>query len=75
MFFRRNDPITRLSGNSCDVPVGEPLCLFNSTGYLEIAISEEARKTLRPGSNVLAVTCRDTGGGRYIDVGLVQPKR
>ncbi len=43
--------------------------------YQEFPISEDARKTLRPGSNVLAVTCRDTGGGRYIDVGLVEPPK
>ncbi|MEO6760224.1 MAG: SAM-dependent chlorinase/fluorinase [Saprospiraceae bacterium] len=46
LFFRRNDPITRLSGNYCDVPVGEPLCLFNSTGYLEIAINLGRASTL-----------------------------
>lgn len=44
-------------------------------GYQEFSISEEARKTLRPGSNVLAVTCRDNGRGRTIDVGLVEPKK
>lgn len=38
LYFKRNDPITRLSQNYCDVPVGEPLCLFNSAGYLEIAV-------------------------------------
>jgi hypothetical protein len=39
LFFRRNDPITRISANYCDVPVGEQLCLFNSAGFLEIAIN------------------------------------
>lgn len=39
LFFKRNDPITQLSQNYADVPVGEPLCLFNSAGYLEIAIN------------------------------------
>lgn len=38
LFYKRNDPITCLSNNYCDVPIGEPLCLFNSAGLLEIAI-------------------------------------
>lgn len=46
-----------------------------TTGYKEVPISEEARKTLRAGVNVLAVSCRQTGGGQYIDVGLVELKR
>jgi len=46
LFFRRNDPITKLSTNYCDVPIGEPLCLFNSTGYLEIAINLGRAATL-----------------------------
>jgi S-adenosylmethionine hydrolase len=39
LFFKRNDPITLVSGHYTDVEVGETLCLFNSTGFLEIAVS------------------------------------
>jgi hypothetical protein len=46
-----------------------------TTGYKEVPISEAARKTLRPGANVLAVSCKQTTGGQYIDVGLVELKR
>jgi S-adenosyl-L-methionine hydrolase (adenosine-forming) len=46
LFFKRNDPISRLSDNYCDVPLGEPLCLFNSAGYLEIAVNLGKAATL-----------------------------
>jgi S-adenosyl-L-methionine hydrolase (adenosine-forming) len=39
LFFKRNDPISKLSDNYCDVSIGEPLCLFNSVGFLEIAVN------------------------------------
>ena len=39
LFFKRHDPITQLSRNYHDVPIGETLCLFNDAGYLTIAIN------------------------------------
>ncbi len=39
LYFKRNDPITRLCRHYNDVPIGETLCLFNSMGYLEIAVN------------------------------------
>lgn len=38
LFFKRHDPIMRLSKHYNDVPIGETLCLFNSD-YLEVAIN------------------------------------
>jgi hypothetical protein len=46
-----------------------------ATGYKLVPISEEARKTLRPGVNSLAVSCKQTVGGQYIDVGVVDLRR
>lgn len=39
IFFKRNNPIIKLSKSYYDVPVGDTLCLFNSAGYLEISVS------------------------------------
>jgi S-adenosylmethionine hydrolase len=39
IFFKRFDPIKRISEHYHDVPIGDTLCLFNSSGYLEIAIN------------------------------------
>ncbi|MBL7814448.1 MAG: SAM-dependent chlorinase/fluorinase [Saprospiraceae bacterium] len=38
LYFKRHDPILRLSRHYNDVSIGEALCLFNS-GYLELAIN------------------------------------
>ncbi len=43
-----------------------------TSGYVEIALSSDAIKSLRPGRNVLAIHCRQNNGGQYIDAGLVE---
>jgi hypothetical protein len=42
-----------------------------TTSYVQAPIDEAARKALKVGSNCLAVHCHQTGGGQYIDVGMV----
>jgi hypothetical protein len=41
-----------------------------TTEYEELELADEARNALRQGENILALHCRQTGGGQYIDVGL-----
>ncbi len=37
--FRRNEPIRKVNNIYHEVPVGEPLAFFNSSGFLEIAVN------------------------------------
>jgi len=41
-----------------------------TSSYVQVALDEKARKALKVGSNCLAVHCRQSAGGQYIDVGL-----
>ncbi len=43
------------------------------SGYEEYDLSPASIATLKPGRNVMAIHCHQTGGGQYIDAGLVVP--
>lgn len=43
------------------------------TDYGQVDLSADARAALRPGANVLAIHCRQTGGGQFVDAGLARP--
>jgi putative heme-binding domain-containing protein len=43
-----------------------------TTGYVELPLSPAATRALRRGRNVLAIHCRQNGGGQYVDAGLLE---
>ena len=40
------------------------------TDYITQPLDDKAIAALKPGKNTLAVHCKQTGGGQYIDVGI-----
>lgn len=40
--------------------------------YEELLLDAKGREAIRPGKNLLAVHCKQTRGGQYIDLGLVE---
>jgi hypothetical protein len=42
-----------------------------TTSYDAVPLSEVAKEGLKAGRNLIAIHCRQNGGGQYVDAGLV----
>jgi hypothetical protein len=45
-----------------------------TTSYDAVPLSETARAALKSGGNLIAIHCQQTGGGQYVDLGVVDIK-
>jgi hypothetical protein len=43
--------------------------------YEPIVLSKAAMAALRPGKNLIAIHCKETGGDQYIDIGFVTVRK
>ncbi|MBW3596932.1 MAG: beta-galactosidase [Planctomycetes bacterium] len=41
------------------------------TEYIQYELDDKAREAFKEGANVIAIHCKQTGGGQYIDAGIV----
>ena len=46
-----------------------------TTDYEEIPLSNAGIEALKPGRNIIAIHCHQTGGGQYIDAGFARPTK
>lgn len=46
-----------------------------TTAYDAFPLSSAAKAALRPGKNLIAIHCHQTGGGQYVDLGLVDVQK
>ncbi|MDB6063802.1 MAG: Glutaminase [Pedosphaera sp.] len=42
-----------------------------TTEYVELPLTDAGRAAFKPGKNLVAIHCHQTGGGQYVDLGLV----
>jgi hypothetical protein len=42
-----------------------------TTSYDTFPLNDAARAALKPGKNLIAIHCQQTGGGQYVDLGLI----
>lgn len=58
---------------AADLPEHPSQCTYNGF-YRYYDIAAEARVTMTPGSNSIAIHCNNSGGGEFIDAGIHNPK-